>query len=69
MIGGRMRTVLLIVTGLSLGWGLSYMPDSLTEEPQFATLIDQAHLDDEKTNMLWSVNLTDLELGVCYDEQ
>jgi len=64
-----MRTVLLIVTGLSLGWGLSYMPDSLTEEPQFATLIDQAHLDDEKTNMLWSVNLTDLELGVCYDEQ
>ena len=64
-----MKTVLLIVTGLSLGWGLSYMPDSSTEESKFITVIDQAHLDDESTNMLWSVDLTDLELGVCYDER
>tara|TARA_R110000824_G_scaffold390909_1_gene588376 strand:- start:161 stop:355 length:195 start_codon:yes stop_codon:yes gene_type:complete len=64
-----MKTVLLIVTGLSLGWGLSYMPDSLTEESKFTTVIDQAHLDNESTNMLWSVDLTDLELGVCYDER
>ena len=64
-----MRTVLLIVTGLSLGWGLNYLPDLSTDESQLTTVIDQARLDDEETNLLWSVDLMDLALGVCYDEQ
>ncbi len=59
----------MIVTGLSLGWGLSYLPDLSTDESRTTTVIDQARLDDESTNLLWSVDLTDLELGVCYDER
>jgi hypothetical protein len=62
-----MRAVLLVVMGLSLGWGLGYLPDLLTEDAQFTTAIDQERLNDEETDMLWSVDLTDLELGVCYD--
>ena len=62
-----MRTVLLIVMGLSLGWGVGYLPVMLIDDSSDIMMIDQAQLDDEGSNLLWSVDLMDLQLGVCYD--
>jgi hypothetical protein len=67
-----MRTVLLIVTGLSLGWGAGYLAGMLaqdsTVDPRFTTAIDPTRLNDESTDLLWSVDLEELRMGVCYDE-
>jgi len=54
--------------GLSLGWGVGYLPVMLIDDSSAIMMIDQAQLDDEGSNLLWSVDLMDLQLGVCYDE-
>lgn len=63
-----MRTVLLIVMGLSLGWGVGYLPVMLEPASITTVVIDQSRLDNEESNLLWSINLAELQLGVCYDE-
>lgn len=62
-----MKTVLLVVTGLSLGWGVGYLPIMLSDDLATTVAIDQAELDNEESNLLWSVDLTELKLGTCYD--
>tara|TARA_R110000824_G_C15211252_1_gene676624 strand:- start:2603 stop:2809 length:207 start_codon:yes stop_codon:yes gene_type:complete len=66
-----MRTVLLIVTGLSLGWGVGYLVDmpeqDSTVDPRFTTAIDPTRLNDGSTDLLWSVDLEELRTEVCYD--
>lgn len=67
-----MRTVLLIVTGLSLGWGVGYLTsmqvEDLTIDSRFTIAIDPTRLSDESTDLLWSVDLEEIKEGVCYDE-
>tara|TARA_R110000765_G_scaffold190459_1_gene295723 strand:- start:1421 stop:1588 length:168 start_codon:yes stop_codon:yes gene_type:complete len=54
--------------GLSLGWGVGYLPVMLEPASITTVVIDQSRLDNEESNLLWSINLAELQLGVCYDE-